>query len=112
MRQPVLNRKLVLEEPLRSPDGAGGFTKAWVELGVHWAEIRAGTGREKAAEFMTVSSIAFRITVRAAPHGAPSRPKPEQRFRAGSRYFRILAVTESDEAAQYLICFAQEEVSA
>lgn len=109
--QPVLNRKLMLEEPQRTADGAGGFTTTWAELGVLWAEIKAGTGREKAAEFMTVSSITFRITVRAAPHGAPSRPKPEQRFRAGSRYFRILAVTESDEAAQYLVCFAQEEVS-
>lgn len=111
MNQPVLNRKLRLEEPQHTADGAGGFTTNWVELGVLWAQIQAGTGREKAAEFLTVSSIPFRITVRAAPHGAASRPKPDQRFRAGSRYFRILAVTESDASAQYLVCFAQEEVS-
>ncbi len=112
MSGPVLNRKLVLEEPQRSPDGAGGFTETWVALGIMWAEIRAGTGREKAAEFLTVSSIPFRIIVRAAPDGAPSRPKPEQRFRAGSRVYRILAVTESAPSAHFLTCFAQEEISA
>ncbi len=112
MRAPVLNRKLVLEEPQRVADGAGGFTTSWVALGTLWAEIRAGTGRERAAEFLTVSTIPFRITVRAAPEGAPSRPRPEQRFVAGSRIFRILAVTESDPSGRYLVCFAQEEISA
>lgn len=61
---------------------------------------------------MTLSSISFRITVRAAPHGAPSRPKPEQRFRAGNRIFRILAVGEADAGTHYLTCFAKEEVVA
>lgn len=112
MTAPVLNRKLTLEEPVRVPDGAGGFTQSWQVLGELWAEVKPGTGRERAAGFATVSSVAFRITVRAAPDGAPSRPKPDQRFVAGLRIFRILAVTEADHGAQYLTCFAQEEVSA
>lgn len=111
MKRPVLNRKLVLEAPVQTPDGAGGFTTNWAARGTLWAEIRPGTGREKAAEFMTVATIPYRITVRAAPDGAPSRPTPEQRFRAGGRIFRILAVTEADAGARYLVCFAQEEVS-
>lgn len=111
MKPPVLNRRLLLEVPVRLPDGAGGFTTSWEARGTLWAEIRPGTGREKAAEFMTVSTIPFRITVRAAPTGAPSRPEPEHRFRAGNRVFRILAVTEADVAQHYLVCFAQEEVS-
>ena len=109
---PNLTRKLVLEEPVRSPDGAGGFTVTWVALGTLWAEIKAGTGREKAGEHLTISALPVEITVRAAPQGAPSRPKPEQRFRDGSRYFRIQAVTESDDDPRYLTCFAKEEVSA
>lgn len=112
MKLPDLNRKLVLEHPVRISDGAGGFTQNWRPIGELWAQIKPGTGRERAAGFATVSSIAFRITVRAAPEGAPSRPKPEQRFREGTRIFRILAVTEADASARYLTCFAQEEVSA
>ena len=45
MSSPRLNRKLVLEAPERVSDGAGGFSEAWVPLGVLWAEIAARTGR-------------------------------------------------------------------
>lgn len=111
MKPPVLSRKIALEAPVRVPDGAGGFAISWEVRGTLWAEIRSGLGRERAVELMTVATIPLRITVRAAPEGAPSRPMPEQRFRAGSRVFRILAVTEADAGARYLVCFSQEEVS-
>lgn len=107
----MLNRKLVLEAPVHVSDGAGGFVTSWEVKGTLWAEIKAGTGRERAVELMTVAAIPLRIIVRAAPEGAPSRPLPEQRFRAGQRVFRILAVSEADTGARYLTCFAQEEVS-
>ncbi|OIP87814.1 MAG: phage tail protein [Rhodobacterales bacterium CG2_30_65_12] len=111
MKPPVLHQRLTLEAPVRLADGAGGFAISWEVRGTLWAEIRPGTGRERAAELMTVATTALRIIVRAAPEGAPSRPKPDQRFRAGNRVFRILAVTEADAGARYLVCFAQEEVS-
>ncbi|MCU9848716.1 head-tail adaptor protein [Defluviimonas sp. WL0024] len=112
MSAPRLNRKLVLEEAQRVPDGAGGWSLNWVVLGALWAAVDAGAGGERAGEFLTVSSVSYRITVRGAPQGAPSRPKPEQRFRDGARTFRISAVTEADPVGKYLTCFAQEEVVA
>jgi head-tail adaptor len=113
MRDVALIRKLVLEEPQKVSDGAGGFTEVWIALGVLWADVRAGTGREReAAGLSTVSTVPYRITVRAAPHGAPSRPRPDQRFRDGERLFRIMAVTERDAGGMYLECFVREEVSA
>lgn len=107
-----LSRKLVLERVNRVPDGSGGHVVSWVALGTLWADIQAGTGGEHYAEFVTLSNVAYRIIVRGAPQGAPSRPKPEQRFRDGARIFRIVAVTEADAAGQYLTCFSQEEVGA
>ncbi len=112
MKALLLNRKLTLEEAQRSPDGAGGYTKVWVALGELWADVNSGTGRERAGEFVTLSTVPYKITVRAAPQGAPSRPRPEQRFREGARLFRILAVTEDDPRGHYLTCFAHEEVPA
>ena len=112
MKTPKLNRKLMLEEAQRMPDGAGGWAINWVEVGIIWASVDAGSGRERAGEFLTVSTVSYRMTVRAAPHGAPSRPKPDQRFKDGSRIFRITAVTEADPDGHYLTCFAQEEVVA
>lgn len=112
MKLPHLTRKLILEAPERVPDGAGGFTQVWVTLGEHWAEISAGTGREGAGEFLTLSAVPYRIIVRAAPVGADARPRPEQRFRDGSRLFVINAVTEHDPRGHYLVCFAREEATA
>ncbi len=111
MRSPVLNRSLVLEGPVQIADGAGGYSRDWQPLGVIWAELKAGSGRETAAFAATVSRVPYRITVRAAPYGAPSRPQAGQRFRDGARVFNILAVAEKDAHARFLTCHAEEEVA-
>lgn len=111
MSAPRLNRSLVLEAPTQVSDGAGGFTNDWQPLGVLWADVKAGSGREAAAFSATVSRVPFRITVRSAPYGTPSRPIAGQRFREGARLFHINAVAEKDAHAKYLTCFAEEEVS-
>ena len=109
MTTPHLTRKLVLEGRTRVPDGAGGFTEAWAVRGTLWAEVVSGTGRDVPGEEITLAAIPYRITVRGAAQGAPSRPKPDQRLRDGARLFRILAVTERDATGQFLTCFAREE---
>jgi len=109
MTRPILSRTLVLEGPQRVADGAGGFVEAWVALGTLWAEVVAGAGREVAGQEVTLTSVPYRITVRGAPQGAPSRPRPEQRFRDGARVFHISAVSERDPGGRYLVCFAREE---
>lgn len=111
MSRPHLNRPLVLEAPVRVSDGAGGHTEVWQPLGTLWAEVRARTGRETTAGGVAVSRMGFKITVRAAPQGAPDRPTPDQRFREGTRVFVIRAVAESDAGGRYLNCFADEEVA-
>lgn len=109
---PYLTRPLVLEGRVQTPDGAGGFTLAWQALGTLWAEVTPGAGREVTGQEVTLSAVPYRITVRAAPQGAPSRPVPGQRFREGARVFAIVAVTEAGGAGRYLTCFAREEVPA
>ena len=112
MSAPQLNRSLVLEGPTKIADGAGGYTRVWEPLGVVWAELNAGTGREVGAAATTVSRVPYRITVRAAPYGAPSRPSAGQRFRDGTRIFNINAVAEKGVHAQFLTCHVDEEVAA
>lgn len=109
MRAPQLNRALELETEVRTPDGAGGYSKVWTAVATLWAEIVPGSGRDPAGEELILTSVPYRITVRAAPVGAANRPKAEQRFREGSRIFAILAVTERDQAGHYLTCFCREE---
>jgi len=112
MSTPRLTRKLVLEEAARAADGAGGHRLVWQVKGRIWAEVTAGTGVERAGEFVRLASVPYTIVVRAAPVGHASRPKPEQRFREGTRLFRILAVADRDPEGHYLTCFAREEVVA
>ncbi len=111
-RAPNLTRALVLESPVTLPDGAGGFATTWQGLGTLWAEIRAGSGRERFAALGPQGEVRLRILVRAAPVGSDARPRPDQRFREGTRIFRILAVAEADLQGRYLICTAQEETPA
>lgn len=112
MNAPHLNRKLVLEAPLRSADGAGGYAETWAPLGTLWAEITARSGSERAIGGAAVSRVGYRIVVRGAPTGSSMRPAPDQRFREGARQFVIRAVAERDPRGQYLTCFADEEVAA
>lgn len=107
-----LNRRLVLEAPVRTPDGAGGYDVTWQPLGSLWGALKPGTGREIAAVGATVSRVPCKIFVRAAPPGESLRPLPDQRFREGLRTFIILAVTQDDPKGMYLTCHAIEEVVA
>ena len=75
MRPIALSRPLTLEASQTVADGAGGFSLAWQALGTLWAEMVAGTGREAAGEEVTLSTVAYRITVRAAPVGSTARPR-------------------------------------
>lgn len=109
MKPVRLNRRLALEGLVRVADGLGGFADNWQGLGMLWAEVLPRTGREVSADQRLASAMGYRITVRAAPVGAPSRPRPDQRFREGARVFRILAVAERDAVGRYLTCFAEEE---
>lgn len=110
MNAPHLNRALVLEAVVRSPDGAGGFSSAWTALGTLWAEVLPGSGSDTLGEERMLSAVPYRITVRGAPVGSPSRPVAGQRFREGTRLYLIQAVTERDPFGRYLTCFAREEV--
>ena len=112
MSAPRINRALVLEAPQDVPDGAGGFDRLWLPQGTLWAEITARSGRFARGEAGPSSLTGYRIGVRAAPVGDPQRPVAGQRFREGTRSWRIEAVAEKGADARYLTCFAEEEVAA
>ncbi|MGZ9809874.1 head-tail adaptor protein [Pseudoroseicyclus sp. H15] len=109
MKAPQLTRPLVLEAPERVADGAGGFTQGWAPLGTLWAEVALGSLAEAAGQGGPQARRRAKVTFRAAPLGAPSRPMPEQRLREGARVFRILSVGESDAGQRYLTALTEEE---
>ena len=107
-----LNRKLTLEAPQRLADGMGGYVETWAALGTLWGEVKPASGAERGGVGGPLARVRLKITLRAAPYGAPSRPKPEQRLRDGARIYSVLAVEDSDPRGRYLTVIAQEEVQA
>lgn len=111
MTAPVrLLRRLVLETPETVADGAGGFEVGWLPVGTLWADVTARTGREDVIGGAARPRTTYRILVRAAPVGAASRPRPDQRLREGARVFDILTVAEQDARGRYLEIVAEEGV--
>lgn len=109
MTAPALSRRLTLETRVATPDGAGGFAIEWQALGQLWADVRTRSKQEDVIGGQPRSRVTYRIVVRAAPFGAPSRPRADQRFREGTRVFDILAVAEKDE--RFLEILAEEGVA-
>ncbi len=108
---PVLNRRLVLEEEARVPDGAGGWSREWRAVAVLWASVRARSAREVEEGERGRSRVSHRVVVRAAAPGAPARPRADQRFRDGERVLRIRGVGEADPRGRYLVAWAEEEAA-
>lgn len=109
MKPVRLRRLLALEAAMKVADGAGGFSLVWTEVGKMWGEVLPASGREQGVEEVVLSSVPYKITVRAAPPSSDRRPVAGQRFRDGARRFGIVAVTERDDSGLYLTCFVREE---
>lgn len=105
-----LTRRLVLEERRNLPDQSGGFTVVWQDLGTIWASVSPQMGREDFVAGQVYARVKYKIIVRAAPFGAPSRPCPDQRFREGDRIFNILAVADAGPDGRYLEIYSEEGV--
>ncbi|MEM1273872.1 MAG: head-tail adaptor protein [Pseudomonadota bacterium] len=107
MKPIALNRLLTLEDPMRMPDGAGGYLQSWTALGKLWAHVAAQSGREDG----DMSTTRYRIYARRMPAGSSARPRPDQRFRDGARVYHIDAVADLQADTRYVICYAHEEVA-
>jgi SPP1 family predicted phage head-tail adaptor len=105
-----LLRRLVLEGRESVADGSGGFAVAWVPLGTLWADVSVRSGREDFIAGQARPRLRYRVLVRAAPFGAASRPRADQRLREGDRVLDILTVAEHDGSGRYLEIQAEEGV--
>ena len=101
----MLSHELVLEEPVETPDGAGGFTIVWSALATVWAQAGAAQSGDR--------NLGGPRPVRTDPprHAAPPRRMCARAcgFANLTRLFPILAVQDADETGRYLICRTREE---
>ncbi len=107
-KEPSLYRRLVLQAREDVPDGMGGFSSVWAPQGALWANVEIQSGHERKIGERDTSVVNYRIIVRSAAPGAPSRPKPDQRFCEFERVFNILAVGEYGSDGRFLQCWTEE----
>lgn len=100
----AFRHELVLEEAELTPDGAGGHTEAWSEVGTLFARIEPVSADSRFGADQTLETVTHRVTLR---HRADLRSG--MRLRRLSRTFDILTVHDPDETGRYLVCRVREE---
>jgi SPP1 family predicted phage head-tail adaptor len=100
----LLSHELTLEEPVETPDGAGGFTTVWSAVAMVWARLEPLNPETEIWAGRGTSEQTHRVTLR---HRTDVRQG--MRFRKLTRLFPILAAQDADETGRYLICRTREE---
>jgi SPP1 family predicted phage head-tail adaptor len=96
------NRRLSLEAPVETPDGAGGVTRGFEQVATVWAEITPTSARTEFFAAHLGADVTHRIVIR-----APRELSVQHRFADGARLFRIVSFRDSDD--RRLIEIAAEE---
>ncbi len=90
MTQPgKLNRRLVLEAPVESDDGAGGVARSYATVTTLWASVEPVSARENVSAASLGATITHRIVIRGG-----REVTPRHRLRDGECIYRIVAVRE------------------
>ncbi len=96
-----LNRRLVLEAPAETADGAGGVTRTHEAVATLWASVEPVAARGGVAADAPGADITHRIAIRFS-----ADVTLRHRFRDGERIFRIVAIRERQR--RFLDIDAQE----
>lgn len=98
-----LNRRVILQDMVRTPDGAGGSEATWNAIAELWAKIRPRHAGEHLVADAVTSAATHMITIRYR-----NGLTPDMRFVAGSRVFEIVSVIDEKEANCWHMCLCRE----
>jgi SPP1 family predicted phage head-tail adaptor len=99
-----LRFRLELQEETEAPDGAGGFTTAWVPRRFVWAEIVPLSAARIERAGNVLAELTHEIRIR-----RQDGVRPGMRLALAARRFRIENVRDPDETGRFLLCLAKEE---
>lgn len=85
-----LDRRLVLEAPVESDDGAGGVTRTYAAVATVWAQVTPLAARADVAAASLGAALRYRIVLRAR-----SDVTTRHRFTDGATVYRIVAARSS-----------------
>ncbi len=98
----AMNERFALEQPVRTPDAAGGATVAWETVAEVWAAVRPISGDERLAHDQLAGRLTHEVWMRHR-----SGVTPAMRFTQGPRIYQIVAVLEMQRRTR-LKCLCEE----
>lgn len=98
-----LNRRLVLEAPMETPDDAGGVVRAYSDVGTIWADVTPVAARSDVEAESAGATVTHRIRVRSGP-----TITTWHRLRLDALVFRIVSVRAHDRSGRFLDIHAEE----
>jgi SPP1 family predicted phage head-tail adaptor len=101
----ALRDRLVLEQPVETPDGAGGVTRSYAGVATLWAAVTPVSARDVVVADDLTATVTHRIVIRARDDVTT-----RHRLRDGARIFRIVTLRDQDGGGRFLEIGAQERV--
>lgn len=87
-----LRTRLVLQQPVETPDDQGGVTRTWSSYGNAWAKIAPLSARPDVEADASGATQNYRITMR-----ANFSLTLQHRLVEGVKIYRIVAIRDSDD---------------
>ncbi|MDQ0317835.1 phage head closure protein [Amorphus orientalis] len=100
----ALDRRIVIEAPTSTPDGAGGVTVTWTPLATVWARVETLSAAERVRAGRPDGIATHRVTIRALSGIASG-----QRILVDGRVLTVRATRPSGDRDAYLVLEAEEE---
>ena len=100
----LLRNELVLQASTPVPDGLGGHSEVWNEVGLLFGMIEPVAANSIIVADQTLETVTHRITIRRRED-----VRSGMRLVKGPRVFAILTIHDPDETGRYLVCRVSEE---
>jgi len=98
----AMRERFALEQPIRTPDDAGGATVTWETVAEIWAHVRPITGDERLRHDQLSGRLTHEVWIRYRPGVVPA-----MRLRQNTRIYEIVAVVDALRRTR-LRCLCEE----
>jgi SPP1 family predicted phage head-tail adaptor len=99
----ALRHRVTIEAPVDSPDGSGGFTRAYAPLAQVWARIEPTSAREQFVEQRLEQARTHLVVIRWR-----ADVEAQMRFDFRGRKLFVRNLVDPDETRRFLHCECEE----
>jgi SPP1 family predicted phage head-tail adaptor len=98
-----LTRRLTLQAPVETADGAGGSMRAYADVTTLWAKVEPVSARTDIIAADAGATVTHRIVIRRGPDITT-----RHRLLEGARIYRVVAVRDEDSSRRFRVIHAEE----